>query len=98
MWYPQKGSMAKGSRRSFPTAPVAAAVVSEAIVDPRNTPWAQSKASKTSGTVEARRPPKSTAEMGTPAGSSHSGAMGPWATGVVKRELGWAAGSDDPRS
>ena len=85
--------MAKGSRRSLPTAPAAAAVVSEAMIEPRNTPWAQSKDWMTSGTTEARRPPKRMAEMGTPAGSSHSGAMaGSWAAGAVKRALGWAAG------
>src|ERR1700677_2752270 len=33
MLYPQKGSMAKGSRRKFPTAPVAAAVVSDAVIE-----------------------------------------------------------------
>jgi hypothetical protein len=38
MLYPQKGSIAKGSRRSFPTAPVAAAVVSEERIEPRKTP------------------------------------------------------------
>src|ERR1039458_570618 len=36
--------MANGSRRSLPTAPAAAAVVSEAIVAPRNTPGSQSGA------------------------------------------------------
>ena len=50
----------------------------------------------TSGTVEARRPPNKIAEIGTPAGSSHSGAMiGHWSAGVVKRALGCAAGSLD---
>ncbi len=34
------------------------------------------------------------AEMGTPAGSSHSSAMtGHWEAGAVKRALGWAAGA-----
>jgi hypothetical protein len=47
----------------------------------------------TSGTTEARRPPRRMAEIGTPFGSSHSGAMaGSWLAGVVKRALGWAAG------
>ena len=32
-----------GSRRTTPTAPVAAAVVSEAMMEPTNTPWAQSR-------------------------------------------------------
>ena len=85
--------MAKGSRRRLPTAPAAAAVVSEAMIDPRNTPCSQSRDWKTSGTTEARRPPKRMASIGTPAGSSHSEAMaGSWAAGTVKRALGWAAG------
>src|SRR6202035_3232926 len=50
----------------------------------------------TSGTVVARRPPNRIAEIGTPAGSSHSGAMiGHWSAGVVNRELGWAAASGE---
>src|SRR5581483_7095498 len=92
MLYPQKGSMAKGSRRRLPTAPAAAAVVSEAMIDPRNTPWSQSRDWNTSGTTEARRPPKRMASIGTPLGSSHSEAMaGSWEAGTVKRALGWAA-------
>ena len=36
------------------------------------------------------------AEMGTPAGSSHSGAIdGHWEAGAVNRALGWAAGPLD---
>src|SRR6478672_6384618 len=85
--------MANGSRRSSPTLPSAAAVFSEATLAPRKTPWFQSKDSVTSGTAEARRPPIRIAEIGTPLGSSHSGAMiGHCPAGVVKRELGWAAG------
>ena len=88
--------MAKGSRRRLPTAPAAAAVVSEAMIEPRNTPCSQSRDWKTSGTTEARRPPKRMASMGTPAGSSHSEAMaGSWAAGTVNRALGWAAGVPD---
>jgi len=76
--------------------PSAAAVFSDAILAPRNTPWSQSKDSVTSGTVLARLPPNKMAEIGTPAGSSHSGAMiGHWSAGVVNRELGWAAGSGE---
>ncbi len=67
--------MAKGSRRSSPTLFSAAAVPSEATLEARNTPWRQSKASVTSGTALARRPPNRMAEIGTPLGSSHSGAM-----------------------
>src|SRR5919109_2340637 len=88
--------MAKGSRRSSPTLPSAAAVFSDATFAPRNTPWFQSKDSVTSGTAVARRPPKRIAEIGTPLGSSHSGAMiGHCAAGTVKRALGWAAGASD---
>src|SRR5271165_4385908 len=93
MLYPQNGSIANGSRLKSPTAPAAAAVVSEAMIEPRKTPCAQSKASWTSGTTEARLPPNKTAEMGTPPGSSHSVAIaGSWLAGAVKRELGCAAG------
>src|SRR5919112_2321940 len=85
--------MAKGSKRSLPTAPAWAAVVSELMIEPRNTPCSQSKASVTSGTLVARRPPKRIAEIGTPAGSSHSGAIdGHCEAGAVKRAFGWAAG------
>src|SRR4051794_21435301 len=85
--------MANGSKRSWPTVPNAAAVCSELIVAPRNTPCSQSNASRTSGTTEARRPPNRKASIGTPAGSSHSAAIdGTWAAETVKRELGCAAG------
>src|ERR1035438_6165092 len=97
MLYPQNGSIAKGSRRSLPTVPVAAAVVSEERIDPKKTPWSQSRDWKISGMTLARRPPKRMASIGTPAGSSHSGAIaGSWDAGDVKRELGCAAGV--PRS
>src|SRR3954469_11085176 len=88
------GSMAKGSRRTTPTAPVAAAGVSEESVAPMNTPWFQSRASVTSGIVVLRRPPKRMAEIGTPFGSSYSGArIGHWLIGVQKRLFGWLEGS-----
>src|SRR5690242_21064330 len=74
-------------------APAAAAVVSEETVEPRKTPCCQSKDSVTSGTALARRPPKRIAEIGTPAGSSHSGAMiGHCEAGTVNRALGCDAG------
>src|SRR5919112_2877612 len=93
MLYPQNGSIAKGSRRSSPTLFSAAAVPSDATLDARNTPCCQSNDSVTSGTLVARRPPKRIAEIGTPAGSSHSGAIdGHWLAGAVKRAFGWAAG------
>src|ERR1700730_146027 len=96
MLYPQNGSIANGSRRSLPTAPVAAAVVSDAMVEPRKTPCSQLNASVMSGTTEDRRPPKRMAEMGTPAGSSHSGAMaGSCVAGTVNLALGCAAGVVD---
>src|ERR1700722_15394342 len=93
MLYPQKGSIANGSKRSSPTVPAAAAVFSEPIVAPRKTPCSQSNASATSGTTVERRPPKRIAEIGTPAVSSHSGAIaGSCAAATVKRAFGCAAG------
>src|ERR1019366_1057908 len=93
MLYPQKGSMAIGSRRVTPTAPVVAAVVSDAIVAATYTPCCQFIASYTSGATRARRPPKIKAEMGTPAGSSQRGEIeGACRAGTVYREFGCAAG------
>ena len=84
--------MAMGSRRTTPTWPVAAAVVSEPMVAPTNTPCVQSRLSKTSGARRARRPPKTRAESGTPWGSSHRGDMlGHCRAAAVNRALGWAA-------
>src|SRR6478752_10716635 len=92
-----KGSMAKGSNRTSPTVPAAAAVFSELMIDPRNSPCCQSNDSVTKGTLVARRPPKRMAEIGTPFGSSHSGAIdGHCEAGTQKREFGWAAGAPDP--
>src|SRR5262249_12293686 len=97
MLYPQNGNMAIGSRRTTPTAPVAAAVVSEATEAPTKTPCFQSKASNTSGAVRARRPPKMKAEIGTPCGSLNFGEIdGHCKAGAVKREFGCAAFSLDP--
>ena len=80
----------------MPTSPAAAAVVSEAIIAPVKTPCSQSRHSNTSGTTVERRPPNRKASIGTPAGSSHSGAIeGHCAAGVVKRAFGWAAGSSE---
>src|SRR5881392_1661107 len=77
-------------------APTAAAVVSDETVEPRKTPCCQSNDSVTSGTLVARRPPNRMAEIGTPFGSSHSGAIdGHWLAGAVKRAFGWAAGASD---
>ena len=88
--------MAKGSKRTSPTLPAAAAVFSELMIEPRKTPSSQDCASVTSGTLVARRPPKRMAEIGTPLGSSNSGAMtGHCDAGAVKRALGWAAGEPD---
>jgi len=49
MLYPQNGIMAMGSRRTTPTLPVIAAVVSVLMAEPRKTPCDQSNASNTSG-------------------------------------------------
>src|ERR1700722_7191654 len=84
--------MAKGSRRTTPLLPTAAAVVSDPRVAAMYTPEFQSDASYTSGIVVRRRPPKTNAEMGTPRGSSQLGSIeGHWLAGAVKREFGWAA-------
>src|ERR1700726_4544633 len=92
MLYPQKGSMAMGSRRTLPTVPAAAAVISEPMVAPAYTPALQLNAWYTRGMVAARRPPKMIALIGTPYGSSQAGSMvGHWEAGAVKRALGCAA-------
>src|ERR671932_1881742 len=90
------GSIAIGSRRTTPTLPAAAAVVSEDNVAPRYTPCTQSRASMTSGIVVRRRPPNMMASIGTPRGSLYSGArIGHWLIGVQKRLLGWLDGVSD---
>ena len=53
----------------------AIAVVSLLLVAPINVPCCQLNDSVTSGTMPARRPPKRIASIGTPFGSSHSGAI-----------------------
>src|SRR5712671_109603 len=69
-----------------------AAVVSLLTVAPRKVPCCQLKASVTSGTIPARLPPKRIASIGTPFGSSHSGAItGHCDAATVKRALGCAA-------
>src|SRR3954453_14527632 len=86
--------MANGSKRRAPTAPAAAAVVSELIVAPMKTACSQSRASRTSGTTVERRPPNRNASIGTPFGSPHSSAIdGHWAAGVGEGGVGWAGGS-----
>src|SRR3954465_4152124 len=66
------------------------------MIEPRNTPCRHEVASVTRGTLVARRPPNRMAEIGTPFGSSHSGAIdGHCAAGAVNRELGWAAGTPE---
>src|SRR3954452_10581771 len=87
------GSIAIGSRRTTPTRPTAAAVVSDDRVAPRYTPCTQSRASVTSGMVVLRRPPNRIASIGTPRGSLYSGArIGHWLIGVQNRLLGCADG------
>src|SRR3981081_1502531 len=84
--------MAMGSRRVIPTLPVAAAVVSLAIVAPTNPPCCQSNDSYTSGATRALRPPKINAEIGTPSGASHFGEiLGDCCAGTVYRAFGCAA-------
>src|ERR1039458_9244657 len=81
-----------GSRRTSPTAPLAAAVVSDPIVAPIYTPALQLKAWYTSGIVVDRRPPKTNAPIGTPAGSSHAASIdGHCDAGAVNRPFGCAA-------
>src|SRR6478752_8424259 len=88
------GSMAIGSRRTTPTAPVAAAVVSLERVAPMKTPCCQSLDWVTRGMVVFRRPPNRIAEIGTPPGWKYSSAMiGHWVMGVQNREFGWLDGS-----
>src|SRR5439155_3811534 len=62
------------------------------MIEPRKVPCRHDVASLTSGTTPARRPPNRIAEIGTPAGLSHSDEMtGHCRAGVVKRAFGWAA-------
>src|SRR6202162_1692592 len=83
--------MAKGSRGTSPTLPVAAAVVSDPIVAALYTPSSQFVASTTSGTVSLRLAPKMNAEIGTPAGLYHSGSSeGHSFAETVKRAWGCA--------
>src|SRR4051794_8146879 len=64
------------------------------MIEPRNTPCCHDVASVTSGTLVPRRPPNKIAEIGTPLGSSHSGAIdGHCDAGAVKRAFGCAAGT-----
>jgi len=74
-----------------------AAVRSEAIVAPMNTPCSQSKASYTSGARWARRPPNTIAEIGTPWWCSvRNDAEGHCDNGAVKRLLGCAPRMGSP--
>src|SRR5512138_1066596 len=92
-----KGSIAIGSRRTPSLSPVAAAVVSEPIVAARYVPCSQLNDWSTSGIVVERRPPKMSAEIGTPFGSwANRDSAGLFDIGAVKRLFGWAAFSFDP--
>src|SRR5215469_8769600 len=92
MLYPQNGSIAIGSRRTLPTAPAAAAVVSDPIVAPRYTPLLQLNAWYTSGSVVDLRPPNTIASIGTPSGDSQFGSMlGHCFAGAVNLPFGCAA-------
>src|SRR5262245_41949618 len=89
--------MANGSRRTWPSWPKAAAVISEPMVAALYTPKGQLNAWLTSGTAVERRPPKMNAEIGTPLGSLYAGsAEGHCDMGAVKRLLGWAALASPP--
>ena len=78
-----------GSRRTTPTAPEAAAVVSEAMIEPTNAPFCQLVDWYTRGAVFARRPPNTIAEIGTPAGLLNWSEMqGQLIAIAVKRLLG----------
>ncbi len=73
--------------------PSAAAVFSLEIVAPMNTPCFHERASATSGTFVARRPPKRIASIGTPSCASQSSEIcGHCAAATVNREFGCAAG------
>src|SRR5271154_1075136 len=62
------------------------------MVAPTYTPALQLNAWYTRGMVVARRPPKISALIGTPSGSSQAGSMvGHCEAGAVKREFGCAA-------
>src|SRR5262245_43944816 len=68
------------------------------MVAPWNTPWVQLNDCTTRGTGVLRRPPKRMAEMGTPSGSfTDLESTGLLLIGAVKRELGCAAFSAEPR-
>ena len=91
-----KGSMAKGSKRTSPTLPAAAAVFSDAhdgaqehtVLPSRRT---RSPAERCAGAAAAEEDGR---DRDSPLGSSHSGAHRPGSgdAGVVKRALGCAAG------
>src|SRR6266508_3427127 len=91
------GSIAIGSRRTPSFSPCAAAVVSDPMVDARYTPCDQLNDCRTSGIVVERRPPKMSAEIGTPFGSwAKRDSAGLFAMGAVKRLFGCAAFSAEP--
>ena len=81
-----------GSRRSCPTFPRRRPLFRYLRLRQGMFRVAKMNASVTSGTMLARRPPNNMASMGTPFGSSHSGAItGHCPAGVVKRAFGCAA-------
>src|SRR3954453_16491465 len=88
--------MAIGSRRTTPVCPTLAAVVSDAIDAATSTPCCQLRASYTSGATSRLRPPNTSAEMGTPCGSSERWEYeGLRFADTVKRKFGWSAGRGD---
>jgi hypothetical protein len=82
-------SSPSGRGASRRPAPAAAAVVSDPIDAPTSTPCVQSRASNTSGTSEARRPPKTIARSARPADPRPSAnSDGHCRALTVKREFG----------
>src|ERR1044072_1492574 len=91
MLYPQNASMAIGSRRTTPTLPVMAAVVSETSVAAMYKPSSQLGASTMSGTVDEGLPEKTKAAIGSRCGSCPLGSMeGHSTAAAVTRPLGAA--------
>ena len=88
--------MAIGSKRSLPTAPAAAAVVSEDMIAPRKTPCSQStpraRAARRSSGGRRRGTRRSARRPGPPTPPAIDGHCD---AGVVKRAFGCAAGSSE---
>ena len=80
-----------GSRLMTPSSLVAAAVVSDPILAPKNTLFCQLVPSTMRGFKCMRLEPKRIADIGTPCGFSNSGeSVGHWYADTVNLELGCA--------